>query len=145
MVNMTEFQLIMTELQPIITELQPIIIDFKLILFAFLYILVGIGITTVLVVSVVYAIRVIVKRTGLQVDKIYKIADTLLNQKIKAIEDKPLKQKPFFLSMLGITITADGVTGKIIFIALLSTIATTAGGLVVIGLEDFNPIPDNWY
>ena len=112
---------------------KPIIIDFKLILFAFLYILVEIGITTVLVVSVVYAIRVIVKRTGLQVDK---IADTLLNQKkIKAIEDKPLKQKPFFLSMLGITITADGVTGKIIFIALLSTIATTAGGLVVIRLK----------
>ena len=47
--------------------------------------------------------------------------------------------------MLGITIMADGVTGKIIFIALLSTIATATGSLVVIGLEDFNPIPDNWY
>ena len=128
-----------------VTGLQPIVTDFELMFFAFLYILSWIGVAAVLVIAVVLAIRLIGKATGLPVGKIFKIAGALLDQKITEIKDKTGKQKPFSLSMLGITITANGVAGKIIFIALLSTIATTAGGLVVIGLEDFNPIPDNWY
>ena len=128
-----------------VTGWQPIVTDFKLMLFAFLYILSWIGVTAVLVIAVVLAIRLIGNVTGLPVGKIFKIAGALLDQKITDIKNQNDKQKPFFLSMLGITIMADGVTGKIIFIALLSTIATTAGSLVVIGLEDFNPIPDNWY
>ena len=128
-----------------VTGWQSIITDFELMFFAFLYILSWIGVTAVLVVAVVWTIRLIGNVTGLPVGEIFKIAGALLDQKVKEIKKQTGKQKPFFLSMLGITITADGVTGKIIFIALLSTIAATAGGLVVIGLEDFNPIPDNWY
>ena len=128
-----------------VTGLQPIVTDFELMFFAFLYILSWIGVTAVLVVAVVWAIRLIGNVTGLPVGKIFKIAGASLDQKIKGVKGKNDNQKPFILSMLGITIMADGVAGRIIFIALLSTIATTAGGLVVIGLEDFNPIPDNWY
>ena len=128
-----------------VTVWQSIATDFELMSFAFLYILAWTGVTTVLVIAAVLAIRFIGEATGLPVGKIFKIAGALLDQKITDIKNQNDKQKPFFFSMLGITIMADGVTGKIIFIALLSTIATATGSLVVIGLEDFNPIPDNWY
>ena len=66
-------------------------------------------------------------------------------QKIKEIKVKNDNQKSFVLSMLGITITADGVAGKTIFIALLGSVVAATGSLVVIGFEDFNPTLDNWH
>ena len=128
-----------------VTGLQPIVADFELMFFTFLYILSWIGVTVILVVIVVLAIRLIGKATKLPVDKIFESIRVLSEQKAKGLKVKNDKQNPFVLSMLGITIMADGVTGKIIFIALLSTIVTATGSLVVIGLENFNPIPDNWY
>ena len=47
--------------------------------------------------------------------------------------------------MFGITIMADGTAGKIIFVTLLGSIVAAIGNLIVIGFEDFNPIPNNWY
>ena len=44
-------------------------------------------------------------------------------------ENKNGKQKPFFLSMLGITIIAEGLTGRIIFIGLLGSIAAAGVGI----------------
>ena len=128
-----------------VTGLQPIVTDFELIFFILLYILSWIGVIAVLVVVVVLTIRLIDEVIKLPVGKIFELAGILLDQKITEIKNQTGKQKSFSLSMLGITITAKGVAGKIIFIALLGTIATTAGGLVVTGLDDFNPIPDNWY
>ena len=110
-----------------------------------MYILSWIGVTVILVVIVVLAIRLIGKATKLPVDKIFESVRVLLERKAKEIKVKNGKQNPFVLSMMGITIMADGVAGKIIFIALLSTIATTAGSIGIIVFEDFNPIPDNWY
>lgn len=113
-------------------------------LFTFLYILSCIGVTAVLVVAVVLAIRLIGKATKLPGDKILDLIGALLERKTKETKAETDNKKPFSLSMFGITITAKGVAGKIIFIALLSTIATAAGGLAVIGFEDFKPILDNW-
>ena len=128
-----------------VTGLQSIVTDFELMFFTFLYILSWIGVTVILVVIVVLAIRLIGKATKLPVDKIFESVRVLLERKAKEIKVKNGKQNPFVLSMMGITIMADGVAGKIIFIALLSTIATTAGSIGIIVFEDFNPIPDNWY
>ena len=98
-----------------------------------------------LVVIVVFVIHWIGKATKLPVNKILDLAHALLEQKIKGIEVKNDSQKPFVLFMFGITIMADGVAGKIIFVALLGTIVTATGSLVITGFEDFNPIPENWY
>ena len=100
-----------------------------------------VGLLVLLAMGVIYLIG---KVTGLPVDSLLKNVKTLMKQKIKQFKNQSGRQKPFSLSMLGITITAKGFTGKIIFVALLGTIATTTGSLVV-GLEDFNPVPGDWY
>ena len=128
-----------------VTGLQPIVTDFELMFFTLLYILSWIGIIVLLVIIVVLAIRLIGKTTKLPVDKILELAGALLEQNIKRIKVKNNSQKPFVLSMFGITIMADGTAGKIIFVALLGSIVAAIGNLIVIGFEDFNPIPNNWY
>lgn len=128
-----------------VTGLQPIVTDFELMFFTLLYILSWICIIVLLVIIAVLAIRLIGKTTKLPVDKILELAGALLEQNIKGIKVKNNSQKPFVLSMFGITIMADGAAGKIIFVALLGSIVAAIGNLVVIGFEDFNPIPNNWY
>ena len=127
------------------TGMQTILTEFGLdVFFTFLYIVSWIGVAVLLIVIVVYAVRLIGKVMDLPVNNLFESVKILMERTTDQIKDKKHKQKPFSLSMLGITIIADGFTGKIIFIALLGTIATTAGSLVV-GLEDFNPVPSDWY
>ena len=130
-----------------LTFLKQILTEFGLevAFFTFVHGIVWIIVVGLLTLFAIGVIRLVGKVTGLPVDSLLEKVKALMEQKIEQFKNQDGKQNPFFLSMLGITITADGVTGKIIFIALLSTIAATAGGLVVIGLEDFNPVPDNWY
>lgn len=64
-----------------------------------------------------------------------------MEQKIKQVKEKEKqndKQRPFLLSMFGITIMAEGLTGKIMFIALLGSIAAAgaaAGAGITSGIE----------
>ena len=78
-----------------VTGLQPIVADFELMFFTFLYILPWIGVTVILVVIVVLAIRLIGKATKLPVDKIFESIRVLSEQKAKGLKVKNGKQNPF--------------------------------------------------
>ena len=90
----------------------------------FLNIAVWIIVIVVLALIVIGTIRLVGRVTGLPTGKIFECAKTLMEQKIEQVkENKNGKQKPFILSMFGITILAEGLTGRIMFIALLGSIA----------------------
>ena len=96
----------------------------------FLNIAVWIAVVVVLALIVIGTIRLVGWATGLPTGKIFKYSGTLLEQKIKQVkENKNGKQKPFLLSMFGITILAEGLTGRIMFIALLGSIAAAGAGI----------------
>ena len=96
----------------------------------FLNIAVWIAVVVVLALIVIVAIRLVGSVTGLPTGKIFECARTLMERKIEqAKENKNGKQKPFILSMFGITILAEGLTGRIMFIALLGSIAAAGAGI----------------
>ena len=90
----------------------------------FLNIAVWIVVVIVLALIVIVAIRLVGWATGLPTGKIFEYAKELMGQKIEQVKEKQNdKQRPFILSMFGITILAEGLTGRIMFIALLGSIA----------------------
>ena len=96
----------------------------------FLNIAVWITVVLVLALIVIGTIRLVGRATGLPTGKIFECAKTLMEQKIEQVkENKNGKQKPFILSMFGITILAEGLTGRIMFIALLGSIAAAGAGI----------------
>ena len=96
----------------------------------FLNIAVWIAVVVVLALIVNVAIRLVGRTTGLPTGKIFECAKTLVEQKIEQVkENKNGKQNPFILSMFGITIMAEGLTGRIMFIALLGSIAAAVAGI----------------
>ena len=129
-----------------LTYLKQILTEFglEMAFFTFVHGIIWIIVVGLLTLFAIGVIRLVGKVTGLPVDSLLESVKTLMKQKIEQFKNQSGRQNPFSLSMLGITITARGFTGKIIFIALLGTIATTAGSLVV-GLEDFNLVPGDWY
>ena len=91
---------------------------------------VWIAVVVVLALIVIVIIRLVGKATGLPTGKIFECAKALMEQKIEQVkENKNGKQKPFILSMFGITILAEGLTGRIMFIALLGSIAAAGAGI----------------
>ena len=105
---------------------------------------VWIGIATVLGATSIWSIRRIGRMIGLPVDEMFKEVKTILNSKLNDMKDGKGKQEPFQFSMLGIKIEARGFIGRIMFIALLGTIATTAGT----GFDQiwqFDAVPDGLY
>ena len=91
---------------------------------------VWIAVVVVLALIVIVAIRLVGWATGLPTGKIFEYAKELMGQKIEQVkENKNGKQKPFLLSMFGITILAEGLTGRIMFIALLGSIAAAGAGI----------------
>ena len=96
----------------------------------FLNIVVWIVVVVVLALIVIGTIRLVGWATGLPTGKIFKCASALIEQKIKQVKtNQNGKQRPFFLSMFGITILAEGLTGRIMFIALLGSIAAAGAGI----------------
>ena len=96
----------------------------------FLNIAVWIAVVVVLALIVIGTIRLVGWATGLPTGKIFECAKALVEQKIEQVkENKNGKQKPFILSMFGITIMAEGLTGRIMFIALLGSIAAAGAGI----------------
>ena len=88
---------------------------------------VWIGIATVLGATSIWSIRRIGRMIGLPVDEMFDEIKTVLNDKLDTMKNGKGKQEPFRFSMLGIKIEARGFIGRIMFIALLGAIATTAG------------------
>ena len=98
----------------------------------FLNIAVWIAVVIVLALIVIVAIRLVGWATGLPTGKIFECAKALMEQKIEQVKEKEKqndKQRPFLLSMFGITILAEGLTGRIMFIALLGSIAAAGAGI----------------
>ena len=96
----------------------------------FLNIAAGIVVVVGLALIVIGAIYLVGLVTGLPTGKIFECARTLLERKIEQVKgNKNGKQKPFLLSMFGITIMAEGLTGRIMFIALLGSIAAAGAGI----------------
>ena len=107
----------------------------------FLNIVIWTAVVIVLALIVIGAIRLVGWAAGLPTGKIFECAKVLMEQKIKQVKEKEKqndKQRPFLLSMFGITIMAEGLTGKIMFIALLGSIAAAgaaAGAGITSGIE----------
>ena len=108
---------------------------FQTALLTFLNIAAWIAVAVGLVLIVIGVIYLVGWAIGLPTGKIFKCAKTLIGQKIKQVKDNQNgTQRPFFLSMFGITIIAEGFTGKIMFVGLLGSIAAAGAG-VTSGLE----------
>ena len=104
----------------------------------FLNIAAGIVVVVGLALIVIGAIYLVGLVTSLPTGKIFECARTLLERKIEQVkENKNGKQKPFFLSMFGITIMAEGLTGRIMFIGLLGSIAAAGAGITS-GIEQLS-------
>ena len=90
-----------------------------------------------IVFGVVAALILFVMKVGYQIAKVFKfplndILTKLGNSAKKGIKN-PVKHnddKPFRLEVFGITIIAEGLRGKLMFSALLTTIASTVGMLI---------------
>lgn len=95
-------------------------------------IIIWIGATVLLVIIAIVAIRLIGRVAGLPTEKIFECARIVMERKLEQVKENKGKQEPFRLDMLGIKIRAEGLTGKIIFITLLGSIA--AAGASVNGL-----------
>ena len=105
---------------------------------------VWIGIATVLGATSIWSIRRIGRMIGLPVDDMFDEVKKILNGKLGTMKNGKGTQEPFRFSMLGIKIEARGFIGRIMFIALLGTIATTAGtGFDYIW--QFDAVPDGLY
>ncbi|MCY4491377.1 MAG: hypothetical protein OXC46_07945, partial [Thaumarchaeota archaeon] len=95
---------------------------------------------TVLGLLVIWLIRTIGGRLELPVDEILNRIKNVLIDKLKVTNEKNCAE-PFRFCMCGLKIEAKGILGKIIFVSLLGTIATTAG----VGFDNiwqFNAVPD---
>lgn len=96
-------------------------------------IVIWVGAAVLLAVIVIGAIRLIGRMAGLPTEKIFECARAVMERKLEQVkENKGGKQEPFRLDMLGIKIRAEGLTGKIIFMTLLGSIA--AAGASINGL-----------
>ena len=95
-------------------------------------IIIWIGAAVLLAIIVIVAIRLIGRVAGLPTEKIFECARIVMERKLEQVKENKGKQEPFRLDMLGIKIRAEGLTGKIIFITLLGSIA--AAGASVNGL-----------
>ena len=96
----------------------------------FLNIAVWIAVIVVLALIIIGTIRLVGWATGLPTGKIFECAKALAEQKIEQVKKKQNgRQRPFLLSMFGITILAEGLTGRIMFIALLGSIAAAGAGI----------------
>lgn len=93
-------------------------------------IIIWIGAAVLLAVIVILAIRLIGRVAGLPTEKIFECARAVMERKLDQVkENKGGKQGPFRLDMLGIKIRAEGLTGKIIFITLLGSIAAAGASI----------------
>ena len=93
-------------------------------------IIIWIGVAVLLAVIVIGAIRLIGRVTGLPTEKIFECARVVMERKLEQVkENKGGKQEPFRLDMLGIKIRAEGLTGRIIFITLLGSIAAAGASI----------------
>jgi len=97
---------------------------------AVMNIIIWIGAAVLLVVIVIGAIHLIGRMAGLPTKKIFECARAVIERKLEQVkENKGGKQEPFRLDMLGIKIRAEGLTGRIIFIALLGSIAAAGASI----------------
>ena len=93
-------------------------------------IIIWIGAAVLLAVIIIGAIRLIGRVAGLPTKKIFECARAVMERKLEQVkENKGGKQEPFRLDMLGIKIQAEGLTGRIIFIALLGSIAAAGASI----------------
>lgn len=93
-------------------------------------ILIWIGAAVLLAIIIIGAIRLIGRMAGLPIKKIFECAGAVMERKLDQVrENKGGKQEPFRLDMLGIKIQAEGLTGRIIFIALLGSIAAAGASI----------------
>lgn len=93
-------------------------------------IIIWIGVAVLLTVIVIGAIRLIGRVAGLPTEKIFECARAVMERKLEQVKtNKGGKQGPFCLNMLGITIRAEGLTGKIIFVTLLGSIAAAGASI----------------
>ena len=92
--------------------------------------LIWIGVALFLIWIIAMAIRQIGRAAGLPTEKIFECARIVMERKLEQVrENKNDKQEPFRLDMLGIKIRAEGLTGRVIFIALLGSIAAAGASI----------------
>ncbi len=93
-------------------------------------IVIWIGAAVLLAVIVIGAIRLIGRVAGLPTEKIFECARIVMDRKFEQVkENKGGKQEPFRLDMLGVKIRAEGLTGRVIFLALLGSIAAAGASI----------------
>ena len=98
-------------------------------------IIIWIGAIVLLAAIVIGAIRLIGRMAGLPTEKIFECARAVVERKLEQVKEKGGKQEPFRLDMLGVKIRAEGLTGKIMFMALLGSIAAAGASISWIWLD----------
>ena len=88
---------------------------------------IAIGLVTVLIALAIGAICLISRIVKFPISDMFALARDLAKDRINQYKASDKKPEPFCLSMLGIKIEAHGIRGKIMFIALLSSMAALVG------------------
>lgn len=102
----------------------------QLAFLAVVNIIIWIGAAVLLAVIAIGAILLIGRVVGLPPEKIFECTRAVMERKLEQVkENKGGKQGPFRLDMLGIKIRAEGLTGKIMFVALLGSIAAAGASI----------------
>ena len=85
-----------------------------------------IGIVTALALLGIGAALLISKAVQFPLSDVFLLANELVKKQIEQYKKSEKKPEPFCLSMLGLTIRAQGIRGKMMFVALLTSLAALA-------------------
>ena len=96
-----------------------------------------IGVVTILVILAIGSAWVVSKLIKFPISDIFGLVGDLVKDRIKQYQKSDKAPEPWCLSMLGIRIEANGIRGKIMFITLLGSLATLAGGIIPNELDLF--------
>ena len=110
-------------------------IEWQSVFFTLVHGVMTIGVVIILASLVIGAIHLISKITKFPISDIFALVRDLVLDRIKQYKESNKKSEPFCLSILGIKIEACGIQGKIMFIALLGSMATLVGNVIPNGIN----------